>query len=183
MVHSASDENPIYGVLGEFTTSDALLIAAQEARKNGFTRMEAYSPFPIHGLAENLGMRGTHLPLLVLLGGILGLIGGFFLQYYASVIDYPYNVGGRPFNSWPAFIPVCFELTVLCAAFAAVFGMLGLNGLPQPYHPVFNIDRFSQASRDRFFLCIETQDKKFDLDQVKQFFQRVKAEAVFEVEA
>jgi hypothetical protein len=144
--------------------------------------MDAYSPFPIEGLAEVIGCKRTQLPLIVLIGGILGGIAGFYLQYWISVIDYPLIVGGKPYNSWPAFIPVTFETTILGAALAAVLGMLGLNGLPMPYHPVFNVERFALASRDRFFLCIEAADPKFDVDKTVEFLRSLNPTSIHEVE-
>ncbi|NIP18513.1 MAG: DUF3341 domain-containing protein, partial [Xanthomonadales bacterium] len=144
--------------MAEFHEPDSLLAGVERAREAGYRKMDAYSPFPIEGLAEALGFRRTRIPLVVFLGGLVGCLGGFFLQYWVSAVDYPLNVGGRPLFSWPAFIPVTFELTILVAAFAAVLGMLGLNGLPMPYHPLFHVERFALASRDRFFLCIEADD-------------------------
>lgn len=173
---------PIYGLLAEFDSPTALYEAVQRASAEGYRRMDAYSPFPIEGLAEALGLRSTRLPLVVLIGGILGCVGGYFLQYYSAVISYPINVGGRPLHSWPAFIPVTFELTILGAALFAVLGMLGLNGLPMPYHPVFNVPRFALATRDRFFLCIEAADVKFDRDTTRQFLAGLSAREVTEVE-
>ena len=172
----------LYGLMAEFDSSADLLDAAQRAYEEGYRRMDAYTPFPVHGLPEALGFHRTRLPLLVLLGGIAGCIGGYSLQYWIAAIDYPLNVGGRPLNSWPAFIPVTFELTVLVAALAAVLGMLALNRLPMPYHPVFNVPEFELASRNRFFLCIEAVDPKFDRGETKHFLESLKPRGVFEVE-
>jgi len=172
----------LYGLMAEFESPAELLGAAERAYEEGYRRMDAYTPFPVHGLAEALGFRRTRLPLLVLCGGIAGCIGGYFLQYWIAAIDYPLNIGGRPLNSWPAFIPVTFELTILVAALAAVLGMLALNGLPMPYHPVFNVPAFELASRNRFFLCIESSDAKFEPDETRHFLQSLKAQVVFDVE-
>jgi hypothetical protein len=172
----------MYGLLAEFEEPEALLEAARRAYQEGYRRLDAYSPFPLEGLAESIGVRRTRVSLIVLMGGILGCLTGFGLQYWISVIDYPLNVGGRPYNSWPSFVPVTFELTVLFAATAAVIGMLALNGLPMPYHPVFNVPRFALASRDRFFLCIESADGKFDATATRQFLESLHAHEVSEVE-
>jgi hypothetical protein len=159
-----------------------LCAGAERAHAAGYRRMDAYSPFPIDGLAEVIGFKRTQLPLIVLIGGLLGGIGGFYLQYWISAIDYPMIIGGKPYNSWPAFIPVTFETTILGAALAAVLGMLGLNGLPMPYHPVFNVERFALASRDRFFLCIEAADPKFELDTTVEFLRSLNPSSIHEVE-
>lgn len=171
----------LYGLLAEFDRPQDLLAAAKRAHEQGFRRIEAYTPIPVHGLAEALGKRPTRLPYLTLLGGVLGGISGYALQYWVSVINYPLNIGGRPYHSWPAFIPVVFELTVLGAALFSVFWMLALNGLPMPYHPVFNVPAFKLASRDRFFLCIEAADPQFDFDRVRQFLVSLTPREVWEV--
>ena len=176
------ESTAIYGLMAEFDSPEALLAAARRAFAEGFRKMDAYSPFPVDGLAEALGFRRTLVPLVVLIGGILGCIGGFFLQYWVAVIDYPINVGGRPLNSWPSFIPVTFELTILIAALSAFFAVLALNRLPMPYHPVFNVDRFELASRSRFFICIEATDPKFHSEDTRRFLEVIGSQGVYEVE-
>jgi hypothetical protein len=180
---SLPKEQPrLYGVMAEFDNRFDLLEAVRNARAAGYSRMDAYTPFPIHGLGEALGLHDRRLPLLVLAGGLFGCFGGFGLMYWITVIAYPLNIGGRPLFSWPAYIPITFETTVLCAALAAVFGMLALNGLPQPYHPVFNNPRFALASRNRFFLCIEARDPRFDSGKVQEFLKSQHVKEVVEVE-
>ena len=176
------NEAPLYGLMAEFDSPEGLLEAARRAFAAGFRKMDAYSPIPVEGLAEAIGFHRTRVPLIVLIGGILGCLGGFFLQYWVAVIDYPINIGGRPLNSWPSFIPVTFEVTILVAALSAFFGVLALNGLPMPYHPVFNVERFELASRNRFFLCIEAADAKFDLAATRRFFEEVGSLGTYEVE-
>ena len=164
---------PCYGLMAEFSTPDALLWAAQQASAAGYRRIDAYTPFPVAGLSEALGFQPTRMPLIVLLGGVVGGLCGLFMQYYAAAISYPLNIGGRPLHSWPAFIPITFELTILLAALAGVLGMLALNGLPMPYHPVFHQKRFERASQDRFFLCIEATDAHFDHEDTRRFLESV----------
>lgn len=176
------DRISIYGLMGEFDSPEALLEGARRAFAAGFRKMDAYSPIPVDGLAEAIGFHRSSVPLIVLIGGIIGCFGGFFLQYWAAVIDYPINVGGRPLNSWPSFIPVTFELTILVASLFAFFGVLALNRLPMPYHPVFNVERFELASRNRFFLCIEASDAKFDVESTRKFFEEAGSQGVYEVE-
>jgi hypothetical protein len=168
--------------MAEFETPEDLLEAAQRVHAEGYRQMDAYSPFPVEGLAEAIGFRRTWLPLVVLIGGIVGGLGGYLLQYYTAVIDYPLNIGGRPFHSWPAFIPVAFATTVLAAALSAVLGMLALNGLPMPYHPVFHVPRFELASRNLFFLCIEARDPRFDHEETRRFLESLGAREVSEVD-
>jgi Protein of unknown function (DUF3341) len=172
----------IYGLMAEFEEPTALVRAAREVRKAGYEKIDAYSPFPIEQLDEALAIRHTRLPLIVLIGGLIGCLGGFYLCYWVSTTVYPLNIGGRPLNSWPAFIPVTFECTILLAALSAVLGMLALNGLPQPYHPVFNVPSFDQASRNRFFLCIEASDPKFDLNATRKLLKSLGATEVTDVE-
>ena len=172
----------IYGLMAEFDDANSLVDAARNAYEEGYRKMDAYSPFPIEALSEAIGFHKNQLPLLVLLGGIFGCLGGYALCYWVSVIEYPINVGGKPFHSWPSFIPVTFETTVLIAALTAVLGMLALNGLPEPYHPVFNVSRFALASRDRFFLCIESTDPKFDRESTWRFLDKQQPRFVSEVD-
>jgi hypothetical protein len=172
---------PLYGLMAEFDDPKTLVGVTRCAFEQGYRQMDAYSPFPIEELSEAIGIHGTAVPMLVLIGGIVGAVAGFGLQYWVSAIAYPLNVGGRPFNSWPAFIPVTFEMTVLLAALTAVFGMLALNRLPMVYHPVFNVPRFALATRDRFFLCIEAADPKFDPHATREFLESFAPREVSEV--
>ncbi len=176
------DDSPVHGLMAEFHTASELVAAARAATAAGYRRYDCYTPFAVEELHDAMPHRHNWLPTLVLVGGILGGLGGFALCYWTSVIDYPLNVAGKPLNSWPAFIPVVFECTVLAAALTAVFGMLGLNGLPLPYHPVFNVSRFAFSTRDRFFLCIEASDPQFDLDATWGFLSRLHPEQVSQVE-
>jgi hypothetical protein len=168
---AAPRSTTVYGLMAEFDDPNALVAAAYRAQHEGYRRVDAYSPFPIEELHEALGAHQTRLPLIVLIGGILGCGGGYLLQYWASGIAYPLNIGGKPFNAWPMFVPITFECTILAAALSAVLGMLALNGLPMPYHPVFNVPRFALASRNRFFLCIESRDPKFELEGTRHFLE------------
>jgi hypothetical protein len=174
---------PIYGLIAEFDSPEALLEAAHRVFAAGFRKIDAYSPFPVDGLAEAIGFHYTRVPLIVLIGGIIGCLGGFYLQYWVAAIDYPINIGGRPFNSWPSFIPVTFELTILIASLFAFFGVLALNRLPMPYHPVFNVERFELASRNRFFLCIEAVDSKFEIERTRRFLDEIGSLGTYEVES
>ena len=171
----------LHGLMAEFETPTALVAAAEQARLHGYRQMDAYSPIPIEELNEALGLRRTRLPRLVLAGGILGGVAGYGLEYWTQAIAYPLNVGGRPFHSWPHFIPVAFETTVLGAALAAFVGMWALNNLPQPYHPVFNVPAFARASLDRFFLCIEATDPRFDRHATTKFLESLHPVGVTEV--
>lgn len=171
-----------YGVMAQFETPDELVAASRRAYAEGYRKMDAYSPFPIEALDEALGIPHTILPWIVFFGGLFGGMAGYGLEYWTQVIEYPLIVGGKPFHSWPNFIPVWFETTVLGAALSAVVGMLALNGLPQPYHPVFNVESFvDHAQKDKFFLCIESADPKFNLEESKKFLQGLKPIGVWEV--
>ena len=175
---TATKATAVYGLMAEFEDPNALVSAAHRAYREGYRTMDAFSPLPIEELHEAIGMKHTKLPLVVLIGGLVGCISGFGLQVWVSMVAYPLNVGGKPLYSWPAFIPVTFECTILGAALSAVLGMLALNGLPQPYHPVFNVPRFTLASRNGFFLCIESRDTKFDLQGTRAFLERLGAREV-----
>jgi hypothetical protein len=159
---------PLWGLVAEFGSPSELVKAAHQVHAAGYTKVDAYTPYPMEEVIEALHLGRSHLPKIVLAGGLLGLTGGWALQYWSSVVEYPMNIGGRPFNSWPAFVIPTFETTVLLAALSAVLGMLALNGLPRPYHPVFNARNFSAASTDSFFLCIETADPKFDRETARE---------------
>lgn len=172
----------VYGMIAEFDSDHDLVEAARRARQAGYTQLDAYSPYPIEDLNDALELSRSKVPLIVLIGGILGGLGGFFLQYWSAVIHYPMNVGGRPLNSWPSFIVVTFECTILAASIAGVLGMILLNKLPQPYHPVFNWDRFLHASRDRFFLAVEAEDPAYDRGRTEEFLRSLNPSEVTEVE-
>jgi len=165
---------PIHGLMAEFDAPEQILAAAQRASRDGYTRMDAYTPFPMEELTEALGIRQSKLSLFVLCCGIFGGLGGFFLQYFGAAINYPLNIGGRPLNSWPQFIPITFEMTILFAAIGAVVGMIFRNGLPRPIHPVFNVDRFELVTQDKFFLLIESADPKFERTRTEKFLKSLK---------
>lgn len=165
----------VYGVLAEFGTGEELVHAAQAAYAEGFRQMDAYSPQPVHGLAEVLHADKTRVPLVVLIGGLFGAAGGYGLCYFMTALAYVHNVGGRPIHSWPSYIPITFETAVLCASLSAVIGMIAMNGLPRPYHPVFNARRFGLATYDRFFLCIEAKDPKFEVERTQGFLASLDA--------
>ena len=171
----------IYGMMAEFDSASDLVAAARRTREEGYLKIDAYSPFPVEGLAEEIGFRKNSVPLVVLIGGLLGCMSGYALQYWISAVSYPINVGGRPYNSWPAFIVVTFEMTILFAGLAAVLGMLALNGLPMPYHPVFNVPRFAFATRDRFFLIIFSSDAKYDAVATRAFLETLGPRSISEV--
>jgi hypothetical protein len=168
-----------YGVLAEFETQERLLEVAEQAYAAGFRSMDAYSPIPVHGLSEALGQPDTKLPWAVFAGGLFGGSGGYLLQWWTSAVDYPLNIGGRPLHSWPSFIPVTFELIILCAAFAAVFGLFIASRLPKPHHPLFAIEGFERATQDRFYLCIESDDAKYA--DARAFLESLKPTEVWEV--
>lgn len=172
----------LYGIMAEFAEPEQLLRAARAAYKAGYRKMDAYSPYAVEGVAEAIGFHKTRVPFIVLLGGICGALTAYGMQWYSAVVDYRLNVGGRPPHSWPAFVPITFELTVLFAAIAGLVGMLALNGLPRPYHPVFNVPEFKLASQTRFFLCIEADDHVFQVKEVREFLLSLAPVTIREVE-
>lgn len=169
----------VYGLMAEFTTPEALLEAAHRVSAEGYKKVDAYSPFPVHGVDEAIGAK-TILPWLIFLGGMSGGVGGFLMQVVANY-HYKINIAGKPLVSWPSFMPITFELTVLLASATATLGMLFLNGLPKPYNPLFNVPGFDKASQDRFFLCVEATDPKFDLDQTSRFLEGLEPHSITEV--
>jgi hypothetical protein len=171
----------LYGLLAEYKSPETLVEAAQKTYARGYRRIDAFSPFPVEGLAEAIGFTHNRIPLIVLIGGLLGGSGAFLMMWFSAVINYPINVGGKPLLSWPAFVPITFELTILAAAFAAVFGMLGLNGLPMPHHPLFYVPDFTRASRSRFFLCIQADDPLFNLDDTRAFLASLEPRRIIDV--
>jgi ActD protein len=175
-------QKPIYGLMAEFESAQALTDAARRTYAEGYRKTDAYSPFPIEPVWEALHAHDKRVQLFVLIGGIVGMVAGFGLCYWTQAIAYPMNIGGRPLNSWPSFIPVTFEVTILIASFTAVFGMFALNGLPMPYHPVFNVPRFARASHDAFFLAIEASDPKFDRARTFEFLKSLGPKEINEVE-
>jgi hypothetical protein len=172
-----------YGMMAELASADALVAAARRAREAGYRRIEAYSPFPVEGLAEALDFGPSRVPLATLLGGIAGGVGGYFLQWYSAVVSYPLNIGGRPAHSWPEFIPVTFETTILCAAVTAVVAMLAGNGLPRLRHPVFEVPHFDLATRNRFFLCLLARDPRYDAESARSFLEGLEPIRIAEVPA
>jgi Protein of unknown function (DUF3341) len=170
-----------YGLMAEFDTPGEIVKAARLATEAGYKRVDAYTPFPIEELAEALEFHRNGVPLVVLVGGILGCVSGYLMQWWIATVSYPVNIGGRPYHSWPAFIVVTFELTILFAVIFAVFGMLALNGLPMPYHPVFNVPRFAFATKDRFFLIIFARDAKYDAVKTRVFLESLNPQSISEV--
>jgi ActD protein len=171
----------LYGLLAEFDDPDRLVAATRRVRLAGYRKIDAFAPYPIDDLADALDFRDAKTPLIVLAGGIIGCIGGYLLQYWASAIAYPVNVGGKPLNSWPAFVPVTFETAILVAALAAVIGMLALNGLPMPYHPLFNVGRFAHVTQDGFFLCVEAADPRYDHAATRRLLESLGPREVYDV--
>jgi hypothetical protein len=171
-----------YALVAEFDSADTLLAAAEQARLTGYRKMDAYTPFPVHGLSEAIGFKDVKVPFSVFIGGLCGVTFGFSLLWYTATVDYPLDVGGKPFNSLPSFVPISFECTVLFSALTAVFGMLAYNRLPKPYHPIFNTPGFERASQDRFFLAIEAADPNYDSSKTREFLDSLHPLSVAEVE-
>jgi hypothetical protein len=172
---------PTYGLLAEFDSPTALVKAAEATHAAGYVKIDAYSPLPIEGLAEAIGFHHDLVPLVTLIGAIIGGATGYLMQYWINTMAYPLDIGGKPFHSWPAFIVVTFEMTILFGGISAVFGMLALNGLPMPYHPVFNVSRFAMASKDRFFLIVFSSDKKYDDVKTREFLESLGPKTLTEV--
>jgi len=174
-------QTPVYGMMAEFDSATNLVEAAHHTYEAGYMKIDAYSPFPVEGLAEAMGFHKNRVPLVVLIGGLIGGLSGYALQYWISAVSYPINVGGKPYHSWPAFIVVTFEMTILFAGISAVFGMLALNGLPMPYHPVFNVPRFAFATKDRFFLIVFSSDPKYSPSETRRFLESLGPRSISEV--
>ncbi len=181
-MHTEKPEPPYFGLMAQFKEEEDFIHATRKTRDEGYRKMDAYSPYPIEEIIDILHLHHNKLPLIVLIGGVVGGVGCYLMQYFASVIHYPLNIGGRPLHSWPSFLPPAYEITILCAAIGAVVGMLALNGLPMPYHPVFNVPEFERASNDGFFLCVESHDPKFDLEKTHKFLESLNPVKVSRVE-
>jgi hypothetical protein len=172
---------PIYGIMAEFDSASDLVAAARKTHEAGYKKIDAYSPFPVEELAEAIGFHKNRVPLVTLIGAMVGGLTGYLMQYWIAVVDYPVNIGGRPYHSWPSFIVVTFEMTILFGGISAVLGMLALNGLPMPYHPVFNVPRFAMATKDRFFLIVFSTDAKYDRTGTRQFLESLGPRSISEV--
>lgn len=174
-------KTPIYGMMAEFDSPGDLVAAAHKTHHAGYQKIDAYTPFPIEELAEAIGFHTNSVALVTLIGGLIGGLSGYLMQYWIATVSYPVNVGGKPYHSWPSFIVVTFEMTILFAGVFAVLGMLALNGLPMPYHPVFNVPRFAFASKDRFFLIVFSSDPKYDVVSTRSFLESLGPRLISEV--
>jgi len=172
---------PIYGMMAEFDSATALVAAARKTHEAGYRKIDAYSPFPVEELAEAIGFHTNRVALVTLIGAIIGGLSGYLMQYWMNAVNYPVMVGGKPFHSWPSFIVITFEMTILFGGISAVFGMLALNGLPMPYHPVFNVPRFAMATKDRFFLIVFSTDPKYQPTEVRRFLEGLSPRSISEV--
>ncbi len=181
MEQTATPTGGLYGLLAEFADARSLVSAAQRVRSEGYTSFDAYAPYPVEALDDAMAIRNTRLPALVLLGALVGGLFAYGMQYYAAVVDYPWNIGGKPLHSWPAFLPITFELTILGGALVGVVAMVALNKLPEPYHPLFNVPAFDRASQDAFFLCIESKDEHFEVEKTRQLLLSLGAKEVIAV--
>lgn len=181
MSHTIEEFNPLYGLMAEFETPGQLVAAARRTREAGFKKFDAFTPYPIHELDDAMDLHDNRVSTATLIGGLLGCIGGFSLATWCASVAFPLNIGGRPLISVPMFIPVTFECTILLGGLTAAFSMLMMNGLPEPYHPVFNVERFSDASRSKFFLCIESDDPRFDRELTASFLESLGPEEIAEV--
>ncbi len=181
-MHTEKPKTPYFGLMAEFATEEDFIHATRKVKDAGYSKLDAYSPYPIHEILDILHLHKNKLPLVVLIGAICGGLGCYAMEWFASVIHYPWNIGGRPLHSWPSFLPPAYEITILAAAFGAVIGLISMNGLPMPYHPVFNVPAFAKASDDRFFICIESGDPKFDLENTRKFLEGLKPVSVSQVE-
>lgn len=179
--HPDEPTGTLHGVMAEFETADQLVHATQQAAAAGYTRMDGYSPYPVSEVADALGFPRSEIGAIMFMGGLVGATFGFIMQYYLNAIEYPLNVSGKPYFSWPQFAPITWELLVLTACLSGVVGLFALCGLPQPYHPVFNVPQFVRATRDRFFLCIESTDPKFDVESVRGFLTTLSPLSIAEV--
>jgi hypothetical protein len=177
------EEKSAYGLMAEFDDVNSAVAAARQVYAAGYRRINAYSPYPVEELSEAIGFHKNMVPKIVFVGGLMGCLGGFLMIYWMTAIDYPINVGGRPLFSLPAWIPIMFECTILIAAFSAVIGMLAMNGLPRPHHPVFNVPSFARATTDRFFVCIKSDDPRYDHERTKTFLASLGAREVVDVES
>lgn len=178
---NTNNETKVYGMLAEYDNADALIAGIKKAKEAGYTKLDGYSPYAVSGIADALGFIKSEMATVMLCGGICGAICGFLMQYYTNAVDYPFNIGGKPYNSWPMFIPVTYEPGILTTCLAGVFGLLALCGLPKLYNPLFNVPAFERSTIDRFFLFVQANDEKFDLQATREFLLTLNPLSVAEV--